>query len=118
MEQRHGLDHRGVHAIARVLRRQDPLHAGLGRGGDELGLLAHGHEAEGEDGGVDVAESGLQEIGVRVGAFLDVEGGVAREGGGGVGAGDDGDVVEVVGGEEGFEDFAADCAACLSFFFS
>ena len=37
---------------------------------------------------------------------------MAGESGGGVGAGDDCDV-EVVGGEEGFEDFGADCAACL-----
>ena len=82
MKQRHALYHRLIQPIARILRRQYPLHAGLGRRVDERLLLAHGHEAEGEDRGVDVFESGGEEGGRGVWAFLEGYGGVGGEGGG------------------------------------
>lgn len=80
VEQRHGIDHSCIQAVASVLCRQNPFHACLGCGVDEGCLFAHGHEAEGEDGGVDVAESGLEEFRGRVGAFFDGDGGVRGEG--------------------------------------
>ena len=99
MKQGHSFDQSFVHAVARVLRRQNPFDACFGRSVDELRLLAHGHEAEGENGSIDALESGCEEVGVGVGAFLDFERGiVAGECGGRVGAGDDCDGLEVVGG--------------------
>jgi hypothetical protein len=82
MEQRNGINELLVHAVARILSRQDPLHASFGRSVDELRLLAHGHEAESEDGYFDALESVLQEGGIVVGAFLDGERGITRERGG------------------------------------
>ena len=82
MKQRHTLHHRLIQPIARVLRRQNPLHACFGRGFDERCLFAHGHEAEGEDRGVDVLESGCEEGGIGVGAFLEGDGGAGGESGG------------------------------------
>jgi hypothetical protein len=112
VEQRHSINELLIHAVARILGRQNPFHASFGRGVDELRLLAHGHEAESEDCCFHVLKSAFQEGGVVVGAFLDGNRGMTGECGGRVGAGDDCDV-EVVRGEEGCEDFGADCAACL-----
>jgi hypothetical protein len=82
MEQRNSINKLLVHAITRILSRQNPLHASFGRGIDELRLLAHGHEAESEDGCFDALESVLQERGIVVGAFLDFERGITEEFGG------------------------------------
>lgn len=43
-------------------------------------MLAHGHEAEGEDGGVDVLERGCEEGFIGVRAFAEGDGGVGGEG--------------------------------------
>lgn len=71
VEERDGFYKSVIHAVARVLRRQDPLHASFGCGVDQLRLLAHGHKAKRENGGIDVLESIVQERKVVVGAFLD-----------------------------------------------
>jgi hypothetical protein len=61
MEQRNGLHHPLIQPIARILSRQDPLHPNLRCSLYHLPLHAHGHEMEGEDGGVMALESGGEE---------------------------------------------------------
>lgn len=67
------LVHALVQAVVRVLGGENPLDACFGCRFDEAGLRAHGHEAQGEDCRVLIAESRVQEVWVRVGAFLDRE---------------------------------------------
>jgi len=112
VEQRHGIDHGPIVAIARILRGQKPLDARARRGRDQRALLAHRHEAQREEDGILVREGGREEGGVVVGTSLDRDRGRGREGGAGGGAGDEGDV-EASGVEEVGEGAAADVTAGL-----
>ena len=102
-----------VRTVAPELGGEYPLHVRGSGGFDQAGVeVPRDHMAQGEDQGVLASEGRFEEGGGAVVSCFDADVGTCREGGVGVGAGEDGDV-EAVRFDQGAEGGSAEVAACL-----